>query len=55
MQADGTYLQRVPGKGRKGRGSQEILIERAEKRYREATRLRKRRPKGVARRPTRLA
>jgi polyphosphate kinase len=50
MQPDGTYVQRVPGKGRKGKSSQQLLIERAEKRYKEATRLRKRRPKGIARR-----
>jgi polyphosphate kinase len=50
MQPDGTYIQRVPARGRKGRSSHEILIERAEKRLKEATRLRKRRPKGIARR-----
>jgi polyphosphate kinase len=49
MQPDGTYVQRVPGKGRKGRASQELLAERAEQRHREATRLRKRRTRGVAR------
>jgi len=50
MQADGTYVQRVPGKEDKGRSSQEALVGFAEKRLKEATRLRKRRPKGVARR-----
>ena len=50
MQPDGTYVQRVPGRGRKAKGSQQILIERAEQRHKDATRLRKRRAKGVARR-----
>jgi polyphosphate kinase len=50
MQADGTYVQRVPAKAGKDRDSQQLLIDRAEKRYRDATRLRKRRPKGIARR-----
>jgi len=43
MHADGTYTQRVPQKGGDGRGSHALLIELAEKRNREATRLRKRR------------
>ena len=42
--------QRVPGRGRKSKGSQQILIEGAEQRHKDATRLRKRRAKGVARR-----
>jgi polyphosphate kinase len=50
MQADGTYLQRVPAKGRKGRSSQQVLIEWADKRFKDATRLRKRRAKGIGRR-----
>ncbi|MDJ0868950.1 MAG: polyphosphate kinase 1 [Myxococcota bacterium] len=53
MQPDGTYRQRVPGRGRKGRSSQETLAQRADKRLKDATRLRKRRPKGVARRGSR--
>jgi polyphosphate kinase len=52
MQADGTYVRRVPGRG-KDKGSQETLIDLAEKRLKEATRLRKRRPKGMARRRSR--
>lgn len=48
MQPDGTYLQRAPASGFKS--SQQLLIELAEKQQREAGRLRKRRPKGVARR-----
>jgi polyphosphate kinase len=50
MEPDGTYLQRVPPGGRKGKSSQQTLIERAEKRHKDATRLRKRRPQGIARR-----
>jgi len=49
MRPDGSYVQRVPGEGRKGKSSQELLAERAEKRYKQATRLRKRKPKGVTR------
>ena len=48
MQADGTYVRRVPEDGYKS--CQLLLVELAEKRQREAGRLRKRRPKGVARR-----
>jgi polyphosphate kinase len=48
MASDGTYVQRrKPGADT---GSQELLIERAERRQREASRLKKRRPKGIARR-----
>ena len=50
MQPDGTYVQRTPGPGRKEKSSQQALIDWAEKRHKEATRLRKRRPKGIARR-----
>jgi polyphosphate kinase len=49
MQPDGTYVQRVPGRRQKDQSSQEKLVELAEKRLKEATRLRKRRPKGMAR------
>src|SRR5690606_21694219 len=48
MACDGTYTQRrKPGVDA---GSQQALIERAERRQREASRLKKRRPKGIARR-----
>jgi polyphosphate kinase len=48
MAPDGTYTQRrKPGADV---GSQQLLIERAERRQREASRLKKRRPKGIARR-----
>nr|MDJ0789235.1 polyphosphate kinase 1 [Myxococcota bacterium] len=50
MQADGTYVQRSGGKGRKEKSSQVLLVERAEKRLRDANRLRKRSTKGIARR-----
>jgi polyphosphate kinase len=44
MRADGSYVQRQGGE----RSSQELLIEWAEQRLREATRLKRRRPKGIA-------
>jgi polyphosphate kinase len=50
MQADGTYRQRIPGRGRRAKSSQLILAEHAEKRLKEATRRRKRRPRSVSRR-----
>jgi polyphosphate kinase len=46
-------VQRQPRKGRKDRSSQQVLIERAEEAHKEVTRLRKRKPKGVARRKLR--
>ena len=51
MQSDGTYIQRTPGEGDDPRGSQLMLIELAERRQKEARRLKKRKPKGIARRP----
>jgi len=53
MDADGSYTQRHPGRGGVHKSSQELFIERADKRYRKATRLRRRKPKGVARRTSR--
>ena len=50
MQPDGSYSQRVPGEGEDPRSSQQILIELAERRQKEALRLKKRKPKGIARR-----
>ncbi|MHB8763521.1 MAG: polyphosphate kinase 1 [Deferrisomatales bacterium] len=47
MQPDGTYVQRRPGPGDEPRSSQEVLIEAAERRNKEATRLRKRRSSAV--------
>jgi polyphosphate kinase len=49
MQPDGSYVQRQP-KGPKEVGSQQTLIAWAEKQYKEATRLRKRKPQGIVRR-----
>ncbi|NNL66072.1 MAG: polyphosphate kinase 1, partial [Myxococcales bacterium] len=49
MQPDGSYVQRQPEEGR-SRSCQEQLIERAEKRHRKATRLRRRKPSGPYRR-----
>jgi polyphosphate kinase len=49
MQSDGSYVQRQPGSAR-AKGCHEVLIERAEKRHRQATRLRRRKPKGISRR-----
>ena len=49
MQPDGSYVQRQPTTAR-SKSCQEVLIERAEKRHRQATRLRRRKPRGIARR-----
>jgi len=57
MRADGSYVQRQPpDDGRSPNSSQESAIARAESRLREATRLRRRKPRGIERkapRPTR--
>jgi polyphosphate kinase len=50
MQPDGTYVQRMPAKGEDERGVQQVLIDMAAKRLKQAKRLKKRKPKGVARR-----
>ncbi len=50
MQSDGSYVQRTPGENDDPRSSQQILIELAEKRQKEAQRLKKRKPKGISRR-----
>ncbi|MBN1142590.1 MAG: polyphosphate kinase 1 [Deltaproteobacteria bacterium] len=50
MQPDGSYLQRTPAKGEENRGSQELQIELAEKRYRDANRIRKRKSKEFGKR-----
>ncbi len=50
MQSDGRYLQRQPEAGRKSLGAQEIFVSWAEKRHKEATRLRRRQPKGLTKR-----
>ncbi len=48
MRSDGSYRQRKGGPDAKG--SQQLFIEKAEAEHRERTRLRRRKPKGVARR-----
>ena len=48
MQADGSYVRGVSGDGWKS--SQQMLVDQAEKRQKEASRRRKRRPRGFARR-----
>ncbi len=47
MQSDGTYVRQEPGRPT---NCHQLLVELAEKRHKEASRLRKRRPKGFARR-----
>jgi polyphosphate kinase len=44
LQPDGSYVQRNDA----DRGTQELLIDRAERRHREATRLKRRRPRPIA-------
>jgi polyphosphate kinase len=53
MGQDGRYFPRQPAGDDDVRGPQELLIEWAEIRHKEATRLRKRKPKGIARRQVR--
>ena len=50
MQPDGRYLQRQPSSSETEKDSQQLAMLRVEARFREATRLRKRKPKGIARR-----
>ncbi|WP_428268644.1 polyphosphate kinase 1 [Haliangium sp.] len=51
MQSDGSYEQRRPAKGgRKSKSCQQLFVERTEKRYKEATRLKRRQPRGAAKR-----
>ncbi len=51
MQPDGTYVHLAPARGQKS--CQQVMINHAQKRHKKASRLRKRRPKGFARRPQR--
>jgi polyphosphate kinase len=53
MQADGSYLQRRPGEGRRLKSLQQGLISWAERRFREADRLRRRRPRVIKMRTVR--
>ena len=50
MREDGSYVRRTPGRGRNARGCQQLLVDMAEKRQGEANRLRRRRPRAIARR-----
>ncbi len=50
MMADGSYLQRTPEPGKDEKSSQQVFIEWAERRLREATRLRRRKPQSLRRR-----
>ncbi len=47
MEPDGSYTRIDPEPGEKPRGSQQLLIDVAEKRFKQATRLNKRKPKGI--------
>jgi polyphosphate kinase len=46
MQADGSYLQRLPSPGEEARTCHQLLVELAEKRNKDVTRLKKRKAKG---------
>ncbi len=50
MQPDGSYLQRRPPKGQKANSCQQALMDHAARRLHEATRLRKRPPRGPVKR-----
>jgi polyphosphate kinase len=49
MNADGSYTQRI-GKGEHNRSSQQALIEQAQERLRDSTRLKRRKPQAARRR-----
>ncbi len=54
MAADGAYVQRQPsGRGRESKGCQEVMVANADKRQASATRLRRRKPRAIARRSVR--
>ncbi|AAR36713.1 polyphosphate kinase 1 [Geobacter sulfurreducens] len=53
MRPDGSYVQRMPGEGDDPRGSHEILVDLAEKRRKAGARLKKKKARGVVRRPVR--
>ena len=48
MRSDGSYLQRKPAKGDEAKSCQQLLIESAAKLHRQASRLKKRKLKGLA-------
>ncbi len=49
-QPDGSYVQRTPPDAAKSKSSQQQLIEWTERRVKEATRLRRRKPRALQRR-----
>ncbi len=53
LQSDGTYVQRQPDAGEKSRHSQLIMIDHVERKHRQATRLKKRKPRVLSRRKLR--
>ncbi len=54
MNSDGSYTRRQPvGRGAESKGCQQILVEAAEKRHSKATRLRRLKPRAIARRSIR--
>ena len=54
MKADGSYVQRQPtGRGSDSKGCQQVMIEAAEKRLSKASRLRRLKPRAIARRSVR--
>ena len=53
MQSDGSYVQLRPEPGQSAEPCQQTFIDRANRRFKQATRLRRRKPRGVGRRNTR--
>jgi polyphosphate kinase len=53
MQSDGSYVQRRPEPGEAAEPCQQTFIDRANREFKQATRLRRRKPRGVGRRNTR--
>ena len=47
MRPDGSYVQRNAGSGKKAKDTHQALIEWAERRHKEATRLKRRKPRGL--------
>jgi len=50
MRSDGSYIQLQSPDHEHAKGCQDVLIDLAEKRRKQASRLRKRKPKGIGRR-----
>jgi polyphosphate kinase len=50
MLPDGGYVQRRPGKAGKTQSAQETFMDMVEQRYKQSTRLKRRKPKGLKRR-----